>query len=52
MKPRVMERISAGAPEFRSCEPFSLAHNGLPVLVAVALPVQVSALPPSPPAHG
>ena len=47
-----MERISAGAPEFRSWEPFSLAHSGLPVPSAVELAGQLAALPPSPPAHG
>ena len=47
-----MERISAGAPAFRSWEPFSLAHSGLPVPMAVELAAQVSALPPSPPAQG
>ena len=47
--PRVIERISAGAPVFSSCEPFSLAHSGLPVDSAVELPGQLSALPPSPP---
>ena len=47
-----MERISAGAPVLRSWEPFSLAHSGLPVPVAVELAGQVAALPPSPPWQG
>src|SRR5215475_9666824 len=39
--PRVIDRISAAAPESMSSEPFSLAHKGLPVATALAVELQV-----------
>src|SRR5205823_1990004 len=39
--PRMTDRISAGAPELTSREPFSLAHNGRPVAIALAVELHV-----------
>src|SRR5256714_14372664 len=41
--PRVNVRISAVAPASTSIEPFSLAHNGRPVAIALAVDGQLSA---------